>query len=561
MKKQTHQEKTKALSTSVSAFITSPKTLYYATAAVILLVLAIYLLRLDRVVGLYGDDAWYVLLAKALATGQGYTLINSPSPNIMPLYPPGFSFLLSLVWRLAPQFPQNIWLLKAVSIVAMFGVGAVVYYYFVREYEQPKLVALGIAFVTVSSPAFAFLATSTVMSECVFTLMLLLGIVAIERSVRAAQNQELPRNVLLWAAAGAACTAFAFLIRSIALGLIVAVILYLLKHRLPKAVALFIAVLILLVGPWTIYARLHAPTAEQQAEQNSYIVQSYSQNFWQRKASYSPEGYITLDELPTRIAYNAYHLLEYDFGALLAYPLYRAIEPSEGRLRYWWHDYTSLLLSALIIGGFVLTVRRRLTLAELTIPFLLLITILWPFRPFRFVLPLLPWAVFYLLEAVRAISGWLNRRHKKQTDNGRWHVALEALVLLSVINLWSNASYIVSLHGAPEKRPQWVRMFDENEKLMDWLKGKVPPDAVIAGQNPALVNLYTGLKGVGSTEPSRNWERWKQLKVRYFVLTSYFVYSEFPPAEKRFKEVYRTPVAKMRVLDFGDPATRPDWTE
>jgi hypothetical protein len=45
------------------------------------------------------------------------------------------------------------------------------------------------------------------------------------------------------------------------------------------------------------------------------------------------------------------------------------------------------------------------------------------------------------------------------------------------------------------------------------------------------------------------------------VLTSYFVFTEFPPAEKRFKEVYRTPIAHMRVLDFGDPAVRPDWVE
>jgi hypothetical protein len=130
------------------------------------------------------------------------------------------------------------------------------------------------------------------------------------------------------------------------------------------------------------------------------------------------------------------------------------------------------------------------------------------------------------------------RRHKKQADTRQWHVVLEALVLLSMINLWSNASYILTLHGAPEKHPQWVRMFDENEKLLGWLKGNVPPDAVIAGQNPALVNLYTGLKGVGSTEPSRNWERWKQFKVRYFVLTLYFVFTEFPPVEIRFKEVY-----------------------
>ena len=39
-----------------------------------------YLPRIDDVCGLFSDDAWYVLLARALATGEGYTLTNVPTP-------------------------------------------------------------------------------------------------------------------------------------------------------------------------------------------------------------------------------------------------------------------------------------------------------------------------------------------------------------------------------------------------------------------------------------------------------------------------------------------------
>src|SRR4030095_15746513 len=69
-----------------------------ALMAALVGVLAVYLLRLDGVVGLTIDDAWYVLLAKTLATGQGYTLVNSPTPGILPLYPPGFPLLLSIFY-------------------------------------------------------------------------------------------------------------------------------------------------------------------------------------------------------------------------------------------------------------------------------------------------------------------------------------------------------------------------------------------------------------------------------------------------------------------------------
>jgi hypothetical protein len=153
------------------------------------------------------------------------------------------------------------------------------------------------------------------------------------------------------------------------------------------------------------------------------------------------------------------------------------------------------------------------------------------------------------------------RRPKKQTDTGQWHVALETLVLRSVINLWSNGSYILDLHGAPERRPQWVRMFAESEKLIGWMKDHVPSDAVIAAQFPALVYLYTDHKGDLQPDPVVNWERWKTLGVRYLAFMFYAPLGTPPASEQRFKEVYRSPSTNFRVLDLGDPATRPDWPQ
>jgi hypothetical protein len=72
----------------------------------------LYWVRLDRTVGMFMDDAWYALLGKALATGRGYTLINSPTPGILPLYPPVYPALLALIFKLAPAFPENVWLLN-----------------------------------------------------------------------------------------------------------------------------------------------------------------------------------------------------------------------------------------------------------------------------------------------------------------------------------------------------------------------------------------------------------------------------------------------------------------
>jgi len=86
-----------------------------------LVCLAIYLLRLDSLAGMFIDDAWYLLLGKALATGHGYTLINSPSPGIMPEYPPGFPALLALIFRIYPSFPANLWIRSLPAVRRIFS--------------------------------------------------------------------------------------------------------------------------------------------------------------------------------------------------------------------------------------------------------------------------------------------------------------------------------------------------------------------------------------------------------------------------------------------------------
>ena len=45
-------------------------------AVVVLTPSLVYLLRLDSAAGLMVDDAWYIVLAQALASGEGLSLIH-----------------------------------------------------------------------------------------------------------------------------------------------------------------------------------------------------------------------------------------------------------------------------------------------------------------------------------------------------------------------------------------------------------------------------------------------------------------------------------------------------
>jgi hypothetical protein len=532
-------------------------TLIIAGAIALVISLAIYILRLDKVVGFVVDDAWYVLLAKAMATGQGYTLINSPSPGIRPFYAPGFPALLSIFYRIAPGFPGNIIVFKSVSIAAMLGVGFLSFHYFRRYRELPAYVSLGLALATTIYPAIVFLATSTVMSECVFMLTQLAAIVVIERLVRDGRASSAWR----FAALGGALSSFAFLTRPAGLGLLIGTVIYLFKEKLIRQLLIFAAVAAVLVGPWMVYSRVHTPTPEQMAEQSANIVQPYTRQFWQRTAGQPLSGTITLDELPERIWNNLSEIGKYDFGGLVFYSLYRPLEPGEPIRIPAEARMISLFLAALAIAGFVFVVRQRWTLAEIVVPIAIGVMMMWGWEQYRLLLPAVPLLLFYLLMGVRLIARLYQKLYTQSDASGEVIPMLIVAWLFAVSNIYGNVEYIQKKYASlPEERLRWIAAFEENEALIKHISENIPKEEVIATQNPALVHLYTGHKTVASDDPATQWETWNRIGVRYIARTSPFPLPRPDANENKYRMVYRTTGSLgLRLIDLGPPSSRPAW--
>ena len=68
--------------------------------------------------GTFHDDGIYVVTARALAEGQGYRIISLPDSPTQTKYPILFPWLLSLVWRVAPSFPENLLWLRAIPLAS-----------------------------------------------------------------------------------------------------------------------------------------------------------------------------------------------------------------------------------------------------------------------------------------------------------------------------------------------------------------------------------------------------------------------------------------------------------
>lgn len=520
-----------------------------SATALVLATLSIYVLRLNGAAGLMVDDAFYVLLAKALAEGEGYRLINSGTTAMLPLYPPGFPAILSFAFHVAPRFPQNVWLLKSVSIAAMMGVGLLTYVY-VRHRHMARELAACVAVAVTITPAFVFLATSTVMSECVFTFSQLATVLLIHRSVETTDRRTGRRLVAL----GGLLAAMTVLIRSAGAGLVVAAALWFLKERLWRRAALFGAVVMLCLVPWVLYARSHAPTLAERVTHGGSIVYAYGEQVWMRWAGDPSSGKIALRDLPARGATNMVDVFGRGMGGILMPTLFRganesgeemiALGGAAGLSRGGMGGASatmaiSFFLSGVVLLGLIETARKRVTVAELLVPISLGIVFVWPFWTFRFVVPLTPYFFLYVVVGIQTIAAWLTpSKHKATLDPLR--IARIALLCIIGLNLSDHAGYILQARdSARSDGVGWLAQAREVDAALDWMNRNLEDQGVIATTNPGLVYLRTGRKTVSLDRPIDNWSAWRKRGVRYIVC---LLAIELPPASPgEYKVLYQSP--------------------
>jgi hypothetical protein len=400
------------------------------------------------------------------------------------------------------------------------------------------------------------------MSDCVFMLQLIAGIVLTERLVSTEVRQ---RGWLLVLALGA-IAGLAFLTRSIGVALVIGIFLYLLKERmLPYALA-FALVTAVIIVPWMLYSRAHAPTYQQQMEQGGYIVQPYSMQFWQKLAGDRYAGEITVSELPQRVVTNSLEFLGRDVCRILMAVVFEAVrDPFKDAEKVNSSEAgtrgeilpISVILGIIVLLGFYFAARERITVAEIAIPLTAAVIVLWPFETVRYVLPLTPFVIFYFLLGVRGIVRWLRSTDEKL----QWNVAYGAVLFVIAINLFGNMRYLLNLNAtAVYDRPLWVTRFEEAEQLFKQIKEQVPANEAIGSTIPALVHLYTGRKTVAWEDPAGKWEMWKKLGVKHYAWLLF--YPRPPePAEGKFKTTF---VAKgggnFRLIDLGPAESRAAWS-
>jgi len=173
--------------------------------------------------GMHHDDGIYAVTAKSLAQSGEYRITSLPDEPAQRKYPVLFPAVLSLVWRLCPEFPENIVWMKAVSLLAGAAFVVLTYGFLRRAGGFSRWGAVAGAAACAFAPATGELADSA-MSGLLYAAVSIGALWMLERLAK--DGGLFSAGVLAGILAGCA-----YLTRSVGLALVLAMVVSLAWHR------------------------------------------------------------------------------------------------------------------------------------------------------------------------------------------------------------------------------------------------------------------------------------------------------------------------------------------
>jgi len=410
--------------------------------------------------GVFEDDGIYVILGKALAGGEGYRYLNLPGAPFATHYPPGYPLFLALLWKISPQFPQNV----AVFTFANAGFLALAAFGTFRfGRDRLRLSTLGAATVavagTVSVPALIF--GVFVLSEPMFMAALIFLLIYAERVADEADW----RSALFVGLAGGALA----MIRTTGMFVVPAFALVLLTRRKfgPAACAVVGGAVFLV--PWHVWVAAHG------SEIAPVLLGKYGPyDAWLGNAM-REHGLPFVWDVIVRNMRALYGMV---------WVMFTGSETSPSVLR----PPAAIVATTLVAIGAWRLARR----APVTIWFLaayMALVVVWPFEPTRFVWALLPLFCAMLALGIGFVAG---RRPVAVSLRVARYAALAACAVLVVGFAWYNVNGV---------RQKWVdsvprAIAGRATPVVEWVRRSTRPTDIIATEDDPLIYLYTGRRAI-----------------------------------------------------------------
>jgi len=426
-----------------------------ATLAIALL-LGVFAMN-DAPIGIWKDDGQYLVLARALARGDGYRYMNLPGAPAATHFPPGFALLLAPLWWVAPRFPANVAFFKLVN-VALLPLAALAVRAFARRIG-------GLSALAASSVAVASVATVPVLlyagllcSETAFIAALCAVLMAADRLV--GRPDGATRRLSL--GVGLAIGGLAML-RTLGGAVLPAVLAVLLWRRRWADAALALAGALVVLVPWQLWISAHAhevPTAI--------------------SGGYGSYGTWLVDAYRAGGAPLALEVVRHNLnGLLILLALFGLMHAA------WWAKAAAVGALLVLAGA---GVRRLWPRGPVSLLFFLpygAAILVWPFAPERFLWPL--WPIIIVALVVGAVDlGWGALVPRPGQLAARLAGAgLAALFVVWHVRTWPTLDF----EGVE-------RELAREGIAVARVAASLPSDGLVATDQDVIVHLYAGRPAV-----------------------------------------------------------------
>ncbi len=439
----------------------STRTVDWAFVATVAVALALGVFAMNALpIGAFHDDARYLLLARSIAQGTGYRFVFVPGSPAGTHFPPAFPLLLAALWKIAPAFPASVTLFKLLNAV-MLAVAAAATFVFARGRGGLRpWAAAAVALAFAGSVPVLFL-DGVLFSEPFFIASLLGALLVSERALQTAASDT--RDDGFWSldrlafAAGLAIGAVT-MIRTLGIALGVGLAVVLLLRREWKRFAISMAGIALFVVPWQLWTMAHG------GEIPPVLAGDYgTYGSWIGAALHTEGNGFIARVAEANLA--GFRILLAVFGVSGVFEVLIAIP----------------LLIALGIGA--MRVARRAPVSAASAATYLLVVLIWPGTPDRFLWPMWPLLLTAVACGASEIIRWSTVPASTRVARATMLAALGICALLFL-------RFNIGMYGSRA----WEGPARANAKLAVAASETAAqlPDGLVASEFDALVSLYTG---------------------------------------------------------------------
>ncbi len=430
-------------------------------------------LQLHPHLGLFNDDAEYLVIGDALASGQGYTWANDPQYPPHNKYPPGYPLTVAGVLFVTGQAADaygGIIPVKLFTLLTFAGALMLLWLLLSRSQREAgiePLLAVGLFAVN----PFVLEYAVQIMSELPYTffslLTLLLGLVYLRFVQRSSSSARAQRRqswglLLLLAILAALC----YYLRGVGATLAISLVFWLLFHRQVRAAALVGGVNVLLIGLWQVRNAVVLP------------VTIYSYQFFLKEQEDPLAGTIGLSDFIARVGANMEHYILAGFLDI-GRPGISAIVGVIAALGW--------LIAAF---GWALHLKRHFSLVAVYTFVYLGVVFVWSYASGRFLIPVIPFLGYYGLFGGRVILTQIISSRATQ----RIIVTGTSAFILALI--LANASVIRTNFARWSADPAAYYSFEPawSSYLLtaQWLRENLISDDVILARRHFAMYVYSG---------------------------------------------------------------------